>query len=85
ENLMALISSGRMPISPSNIKLIAMEESDSKEAIIAEKSVDADLLVMGFRNERIRNEGSKIFTGYENLSNTLFVSSNQEKDLTLDE
>ncbi len=85
KDLLELITSGRIPISPTNIMLISMDESESKDKIIAEKSIDADLLVMGFRDERIRNEGANIFTGYENLSNTLFVSSNQEKEISLNE
>lgn len=83
--LMDLIKSGRIPISPSNIKLISMEETQSKHQIISDKSIDADLVIVGFRYERIRTEGTNIFTGYEKLSNTLFVSSNQEKELTLGE
>ena len=62
-----------------------MEETDSKDQIISETSIDADLIIVGFRYERIRTEGSNIFSGYENLSNTLFVSSNPEKELTLGE
>ena len=85
KDLLELITSGRIPISPTNIKLISMDESESKDEIIAEKSIDADLLVMGFRDERIRTEGANIFTGYENLSNTLFVSSNQKKEISLNE
>ncbi|MCF8390250.1 MAG: hypothetical protein K9H12_06125, partial [Bacteroidales bacterium] len=81
-DLMELIKSGRIPISPSNIKLISMEETDSQEEIIGQKSMDADLIVLGFRYERIRNEGANIFTGYENLCNALFVSSYQGLELT---
>lgn len=83
--LMELIKSGRIPISPSNLMLVSMEETDSKDQIISETSIDADLIIVGFRYERIRTEGSNIFSGYENLSNTLFVSSNPEKELTLGE
>jgi solute carrier family 12 sodium/potassium/chloride transporter 2 len=81
KDLLELIRSGRIPISPSNINLISMDETESKEQIITEKSTDADLVVVGFRFERIRTEGVNIFKGYENLSNTLFISSNQEKEL----
>lgn len=83
--LMDLIESGRIPISANNITLIPMEDTESKEQIIAEKSIDADLVILGFRYERIRTEGAEIFTGYENICNTLFVSSNQEKKITPDE
>ncbi len=83
QDLMGLIKEGRIPISPANINLIAMEDTQSKTQIIKEKSVDADLIIVGFRYERIRNEGSRIFEGYENLSNTLFVSCNQEKDISI--
>jgi amino acid transporter len=85
KDLLELIKSGRIPISPSNINLISMDETESKEQIITEKSIDADLVFVGFRFERIRTEGVNIFKGYEDLSNTLFISSNQEKDLFLTE
>lgn len=85
KDLMDLIRTGRIPISPTNIKLISMNETQSKEVIISEKSIDADLVIVGFRYERIRKEGANMFMGFENLSNTLFVSSNKEKDLSLEE
>lgn len=85
KDLFDLIRSGRIPISANNINLIPMEETQSKEQIISEKSIDADLIIVGFRYERIRTEGAQIFTGYEDLSNTLFVSSNKEKNLTEEE
>ena len=85
KDLLELIKSGRIPISPSNINLISMDETESKEQIITEKSIDADLVIVGFRFERIRTEGVNIFNGYDDLSNTLFISSNQEKDLNLTE
>jgi len=85
KDLMDLIKSGRIPISANNINLIPMEETQSKEKIISEKSSDADLIILGFRFERIRSDGARIFTGYENLSNTLFVSSNKEKNLNPEE
>lgn len=83
--LIELIKSGRVPISPSNINLISMEDGDSKEEIIEKRSIDADLIVMGFRYERIRSEGAEIFKGYQNVCNTLFVSSYIEKELNHDE
>ena len=43
---MELITSGRIPISPSNLNLISMDEHESKEEIIAEKSIDADLVIL---------------------------------------
>ncbi len=80
-NLMELIKSGRLPISPSNIQLISLDEQKNKIEIIEEKSADADLTIIGFRSEKISEQGMNIFTRYNNLGNILFVHSNKEKEI----
>jgi hypothetical protein len=46
---------------------------------ISKTSLDADLTIVGFRGEKIKSSGHKVFAGYEKLGNVLFVSSNKEK------
>ena len=81
EDLLELIKSGRLPISPSNVDLIPVDSETDTKAIISKKSVDADLTIIGFRSELIKVEGIKIFSGYEDIGNILFVSSTKEKEI----
>jgi amino acid transporter len=81
EDLLKLIKSGRLPISPSNVELIPVDSVTDTKAIISNKSVDADLTIIGFRSELIKVEGIKIFSDYEDIGNILFVSSTKEKEI----
>ena len=80
-DLLDLIKSGRLPISPANVELIPADPEISPKEIISQKSLDADLTIVGFRSELIKAEGIKIFTGYEDIGNILFVSSTKEKEI----
>ena len=81
DELLSLIKSGRLPISPKNLELVPADSETSPKKIISEKSTDADLTIVGFRNELIKAEGVKLFTEYENVGNILFVSSTKEKEI----
>lgn len=81
QNIHDLIRSGRLPISHSNVNLIPISPQKSKKEIIEEKSSDADLTIIGFRIERVKDRGIDLFNRYDNLGNTLFVHSNREKEI----
>lgn len=83
EQIKELIRTGRLPISFKNINLIPLnQDNEGVKETISTTSVDADLTVIGFRSEKIKTEGIQLFTGYDNLGNILFVSSNKEKEIT---
>lgn len=82
EKLLALIKSGRLPISPGNIILIPTSEQKNTKQLIMEKSVDADLSIVGFRHELVKAKGMEVFTGYDDVGNILFVSSQKEKEIS---
>jgi amino acid transporter len=82
DEFFSLIVSGRLPISRSNVSLIPVDSESNPKEIISNRSIDADLTIIGFRNELIKAEGVNIFTGYENIGNVLFVSSRAEKEIT---
>lgn len=81
EHILSLIKSGRLPISPSNIELVSYEKDRNTQEIIQEKSIDADLTILGFKKSEVHTGGLKTFTGYEALGNILFVSSNSKKEI----
>jgi len=80
KNLLSLIKSGRLPISPNNVQLISSENKEIKQ-IITSKSCDADLTIIGFRTEMLKKEQIDLFIGYSDVSNILFVSSRQQKEI----
>lgn len=81
QHLLELISSGRLPISASNINLMILEDEGNVKAKINETSKEADLTILGFREEILKRRGINIFENYDKLSNVLFVNSGQEKEI----
>jgi hypothetical protein len=47
-----------------------------------QNSVDADLTIVGFRHELVKAKGMEVFTGYDDIGNILFVSSQKEKEIS---
>ncbi len=82
KQLIDLIKSGRLPISPGNVRLIPIEEGKTRKELIREKSIDADLTIVGFRHEMVKSKGIEVFTGYDDVGNILFVSSQKEKEIS---
>lgn len=77
KKLMELIKTGRLPISPSNISMVPYESDNRKNAIM-KYSADADLIIIGFTSEALKNIEA-LSDGYNDLGNILFVSSNRAK------
>src|SRR5690606_20720030 len=71
ERLFSLIEAGQLPISPKNIEVIPRKQDIDPREIIAGKSKDADLTIIGFREEAARHEGAAVFKGYDSIGNTL--------------
>lgn len=82
EQLLSLIKSGRLPISPENIRLIPVDEQRNTKGLITQNSIDADLTIVGFRHELVKAKGIEVFTGFDNIGNVLFVSSQRQKEIT---
>lgn len=78
QRLFNLIETGQLPISPHNIEIFPHKPEIGPREIIAEKSRDADLTIIGFREEVARHEGTAVFKGYENIGNTLFVNASRQ-------
>ena len=75
ERLFKLIEMGQLPISPNNMELITKEEGKSTDNIITEKSMDADLTILGFQIEHTKHDGIEIFQRFQNIGNVLFVNA----------
>ncbi|MCK5702990.1 MAG: amino acid permease, partial [Cyclobacteriaceae bacterium] len=79
EKLTELASQGRLPISPKNIEVIEQKEEFSNRDIINSKSRYADLTIIGFRSEAIKQLEGEIFAGYTEIGNTLFLNASKSK------
>lgn len=77
KQLLELIKTGRLPISPSNVTMVSYEEGNRKN-VIAKYSADADLTLIGFTSEMLANI-EDFSEGFENLGNILFVGANRAK------
>ena len=77
KKLLELIKKGRLPISPSNVSMVPFETEDRKN-VIMKYSADADLTIIGFTAEILKNI-NELSEGYHDLGNILFVSSNRAK------
>ncbi len=74
-----LVVSGRLPITSSNIQLIVDVEGKSIREQIIERSRDAGLTFIGFREESLRHDKAELFSGYEEMGSILFVNSQMKK------
>lgn len=83
KRLLALIKSGRLPISAKNINVFKKEEGQSMRQIVSEQSSEADLTILGFRAEQVKKNGTATFIGFEGMGNILFVNALKEKEITM--
>ena len=79
--LSKLVQTGKLPISENNIKVIANKTHKSLQQFVTEKSYNADMTIVGFRDEVIKHDGKKNFEGYENVGNVLFVNAARQKEI----
>ncbi|MBN1598266.1 MAG: amino acid permease [Bacteroidales bacterium] len=80
ENLIEIIHSGRLPISPKNIEIIELDPAKSPKNTICERSKDAGLTVVGFREEQIKHDPDT-FYGYDEIGDVLFVNASQLREI----
>ena len=79
--LQELVQEGRLPITLSNIEIIATLEGKSIKEHIVEKSSKAGLTIIGFREEQIKHSGDQVFLGFEEMGDILFVNANNAQNI----
>ncbi|MTB49423.1 amino acid permease [Lewinella sp. W8] len=75
QKLYDLIETGQLPISRNNIDVLCRQGETESRSVIAEKSGEADLVILGFRDEALKRLGKDYFGGYEDIGNVLFVNA----------
>ncbi len=81
QGLVELVKSGRIPITPQNIEIIAKDEAVSSKKLINEKSAHAGLTIIGIRPEHLEIYGMDLFKGYDGIGNVIFVNSHKAKEI----
>jgi amino acid transporter len=81
EDLQDLIASGRLPITLTNIEIISSGGNQTISDIITERSKNAALTIMGFRDEKIKDKGGAFFTSFGDMGDILFVNAAQSKEI----
>lgn len=81
ERMKTLIHEGRLPITDKNIETIEHQIDTSLKTIINKYSSNAALTLIGFREETLKHEKEKLFSGFEDMGNILFINSHNQKIL----
>ena len=81
KSLEELVQTGRLPITSKNIQVICEVPNSDPRALVREHSTQAGIAIIGFRAERLRHQGAKIFDGYEEMGNILFVNASSQKEI----
>jgi amino acid transporter len=76
-----LIETGQLPISRNNIDVLCRQDDTDSRSVIAHKSGEADLVILGFRDEALKRIGEDYFAGYEEIGNVLFVNASEEVEI----
>jgi len=77
KNMEELVTSGRLPITASNIEIIPQDPEVHQKELVNNKSYDAGLVIIGYREEAIKKD--KMFTDYDQVGTILFVNAHSEK------
>ncbi|WP_445730873.1 hypothetical protein [Mariniflexile sp.] len=76
DHLIKLTSSGRLPISANNIRVLPLDTDKNRVDIINEYSMDADLTLIGFHDSMMKvDRGTESFDAYDKIGNVLFVNT----------
>ena len=77
-----LVRTGRLPITSKNIQVLGEMGTQNTRSLINEHSAHAGLTIIGFHSELLKHQGARIFQGYDEVGNILFVNSHSQKEIS---
>lgn len=80
-NLEDAIISGRIPVSPRNLKIFPTDRSVKFPKLVEEHSVDADLVIFGFTQKRLKSKGIELMKRHPELGDVLFVCAHEQVEI----
>lgn len=75
--LQAMITDGRLLISEKNVRVIPTDDQIDFQRLVEARSSTADLVMMGFTDERLERRGKELFQRFPSLRDVLFVSAKE--------
>ena len=72
-----LIQKGRLPITLKNVQSFTYKDKESFNKLIYRKSKNADLVIVGFTQKQLDNEGIELFKQHEKLREVIFISAGE--------
>ncbi|MEM1348689.1 MAG: hypothetical protein AAGI01_09055, partial [Myxococcota bacterium] len=80
--LQEMLSEGRIPISEKNVRFFPVNDRDDYAKLVEQQSADADLTIMGFDLDTLREKRSKALWRHEKLRDILLVRT--ARDIVID-
>jgi amino acid transporter len=77
EELQAMITEGRLLISEKNVLVIPTDDGIDFQRLVEARSETADLVIIGFTEERTAHRGHGLFERFAGLRDVLFVSAEE--------
>ena len=77
EEINEMISEGRLLISEKNVLVIPTDGTIDFERLVEARSSEADLVMIGFEDSRLRLKGGEVFMDFPELRDVLFVSAEE--------
>jgi amino acid transporter len=78
EKLNLMIAEGRLPIPPQRVTAVPYSSESSFEKAAAERSAEADLVMLGLTRKEIEKDTKKVLLSHAGLRDVLFVSANEK-------
>jgi hypothetical protein len=75
--LQTMISEGRIPVSPRKVQIIGTDDQVDFTKLVQARSSEADLVVMGFTEDRLRHKGADLFLRHPSLNEVLWVAARE--------
>ena len=75
DRLIGLIEAGRLPIARRNLHILPTDDSSNFEDLVAARSSQADLVLLGFTPEKMVERGAGYLRRHRRLGDVLFVSA----------
>ncbi|MCP4902246.1 MAG: amino acid permease [bacterium] len=72
------VTTGRIPVSPRNLKIFPTDRSIKFAKLVEEHSMDADLVILGFTMKRLAGKGVELLQRHPELGDVLFVCAHEQ-------
>ncbi len=79
--LVKMINEGRIPISEKNVETIIKSPNETLCELVNKRSADAGLTILSFRSVMLKHDKEKVFLGYENIGDVLFLNTHRKKTI----